>query len=231
MKNIFLAALLSSQIGFALTLGNAELISNFMTMLTQDLQASDGEVLSLDCGDNPASTGIICSANIRLIDIVSNGSSQGGGEEVCTEVYTYTGSESFNTTCSTCEYSKRHNNYAQTCDVNFSKEDRYVADELITLLNESVYFGHILSYERPLFQASFNTDTGIIEIYKLTYTYPVYGEGDGYHNGEEAEEIIGQESKCEYITYDPDIRDYSLTDVSCDDPYTDVIDEGLIDEL
>ncbi len=230
MKKLSLIILFSSQIGFALTFGNAELISNFMSILNQSLAESDGEVISLDCADNVNASGILCSANIKLIDTVSNGSSQGGGEEVCKEVYAYVGQRSFETVCSTCEYSKNYENYSPTCDVSFSEEKGYVADELITLLNESIYFGYITSYERPVFQASYRTDTGIIEIYKLTYTYPIYGD-EGFHNGEEAGEIIGQESKCEFITYDPDIRDYSLTDVSCENPYTDVIDEGLIDEL
>ncbi|MEO0335746.1 MAG: hypothetical protein AAF202_05105 [Pseudomonadota bacterium] len=79
-----------------------KLIKDFEPLLEAEAQASDFEVLDLGCGS--AYGGIICGATIRIFDTVSHGASQGGGEEVCKERYSYRGGDKYFTDCSDCSY-------------------------------------------------------------------------------------------------------------------------------
>ena len=75
-------------------------------------------------------------------------------------------------------------------------------------------FNFILDYEVPEHVQTIVDDAkGNIEIYKLDYV------------------DVKNISKCEYITFDPEINFLKLTGVSCDQNVDDVIDEDLRDQL
>jgi hypothetical protein len=90
----------------------AKLISDFMPLLEETAAASDFEVPSVSCGN--AYGGIICGAEIKIFDTVSHGSSQGGGEEICKEQYSYRGGDQFHTDCSNCAYAEYYG--IKTCE-------------------------------------------------------------------------------------------------------------------
>lgn len=216
MKKLGLSLLLISNAALAFNFANAKLIQDFMALLNDDIAQTDTNLRGLNCGDSFDNNRIICSADLEFFDADAND----GSSELCTEVYSYEGGKSFDQICSTCSDMKETEYYNKSCSIELTKEENYVADELIKFLDKDIYMGHIDAYERPSFQASYKTDTGIIEIYKLNYTAFIYGDGTGQINSEQdaEEEIIGTEKVCEYITYSPDDGDYNLTGVSCDKP-------------
>ena len=110
-----LLIVLVSLLSFSATASPGEvqrLIKDFMPLLEQEAIASDFEVLSVGCGG--AYGGIICGAEIRIVDTVSHGATQGGGEEVCKERYSYRGGDKFYTDCSNCEYADYYG--IKSCD-------------------------------------------------------------------------------------------------------------------
>ncbi len=223
MKIVLISILSIFTLGFA----NADLISSFMSLMDSVMAASDAKLISLDCADDLGSSGVLCKTTAEYIDADAGG----GSSELCDEVSRYTGGTSFDVLCSTCSYAKDTKIYQKSCDVELS-EKRSVPNNLLTALNEDIRLGYIAEFETPVFQTSYETNSGKIEIYKLTYTRPVYGDGSGQVNSEvDAEEVIGFETVCEYITFDPEFVDYKLTNTTCEKPLDEVIDENLIDEL
>jgi len=82
--------------------------------------------------------------------------------------------------------------------------------EISEVLQTDKTFDFILDYEVPEHVQTVVDDLlGNIEIYKLDYV-------DNNNN-----------SKCEYITFDPEINFLKLTGITCDQPVEDVIDENL----
>ena len=77
--------------GFAAT--PAQLEEDFLALLEIDLQESFAEIEQMQC--DPTETGILCAADLLIIDVVAHGSSSGGGEYRCSEVYSYQGGEEY----------------------------------------------------------------------------------------------------------------------------------------
>ena len=83
---------------------------------------------------------------------------------------------------------------------------------VIELLNDSIYFGYIDSYSSLEFvDARPNGD----EVYQLTYIRPIFGD-DSASNGEvDVDEIVGTEEVCEYIQFSKADKDFYFTGITC----------------
>jgi len=96
---------------------------------------------------------------------------------------------------------------------------------VIDLINDSIYFGYITSYSSLEFVG---TNVEGDETFKLNYTRPIFGDGSGAHNGQEADEIIGSETLCEYIAYSEEEQDFLFTNIDCSVPFS--IASGALSE-
>lgn len=82
--------------------------------------------------------------------------------------------------------------------------------EISEVLQTEPAFDFILDYEVPTYVMTVQDELqGALEIYRIDYV------------------TVENESKCEYITFDPEISYLEFTGIDCSQPVDDVIDEGL----
>lgn len=95
--------------------------------------------------------------------------------------------------------------------ISFAQNAQFES-QVIELINKSIYFGDIASYSNLEF-VGLNKDGN--ETYKLSYTYPLNGNGAFHHDGMDIEEITGTEATCEYIYYSQAEEDFFYTGFEC----------------
>jgi hypothetical protein len=85
-------------------------------------------------------------------------------------------------------------------------------NDVLNILDKAVYYGDIEAYHDLQFVGVNAND---LETYKLTYSYVIYGKGSYNHGGQDIDEIVGSEKKCEYIVYSTVESDFLFTGLDC----------------